>query len=548
MRKLELEPKTYDDKFTTLTNGINVKVRNSILNHIEKSSSVLELGCGTGVLAKKIALQGPDVVAIDSNFKMINYAMQNYPSEENVKLIYQIGTVIDFPVEDQSKDYIVSTFLLSELRPLEQQIFLRKAWKALKTDGRLLIAAEFIPSGFWKSVFKIKRWWFKKKLKRLTLKETHLNKWFFKYLEPIGFKTLSKESWKHGSIQLLELQKFSIDGKKEPGYYRPKFRMYKGIKSQIRILRCLLTGQVDHVAIEPGIYESGKPDENSPVLVTANYDYTFIKLMQDIKGIDAWVLCIDSRGINVWCAARGEDFGNKQLLEAVAATGLQNYTNKKTLILPQLSAGGVSVPQLPKKKESFPYNILYGPVWSKDLPDFLEKRPTKKPNHMKIAKFSLSHRIRAGLTHTTFIFRKIFVYPILFLFFFLLAMNWSNQLWWIGEFIFIVIIVNAIISLGFPLSNFTRSFIKKGIFFSILNLVVLGALNWILHYSVIYLLWNSIFYIWLSFFLTMSFSGYTMETNPREIQEEYGLFSKINLILLILSILSISLGIIFNLI
>ncbi len=545
MKKLEEEPKTYDNKFTELTKGINLKVQDWIINKIQNSPTILEIGCGTGVLANKLALKGSDIIAIDKNFNMINYAMQNYPSEAEVKLIYQMGSIFDFPVEDKSKDIIISTFLLSELRPLEQQIFLRKAWKILKPNGRFFIAAEFIPSGSWKYVFKIKRWWYKKKLRRLKLKTTQVNKWFFKYLEPIGFKIMLKESWKHGSIQVLELCKIKMNETNEPGFYKPKLKKFKGINSRLRILRCLLTGQVDHVSNEPGIYESGRPDKESSIIVTTNYDYTYIKVLRDLEGIDAWILCVDSDGINVWCAARGDDFGNKQLLEAVEATGIQHYSNKKTLILPQLSAGGVSIPQLPKSKEKFPYNILFGPVWSKYLPEFLEKRPARKPDPMKIAKFSFSHRARAGLTHTSFLFRKIFIYPIFILFLILLAFNRLNQLWWIGEFIFVIIITNAIISYGFPLSKFTRYFIKKGIFFSILNLAILGFLNWILHGSLIYLAWNSIVYIWMSFFSTMSFSGYTMETNPSEIQSEYGLFTKLNLILMIISIFSISIGLLF---
>ena len=99
------------------------------------------------------------------------------------------------------------------------------------------------------------------------------------------------------------------------------------------IYRCIFTGQVDHVPIEPGIYQSGTPDEKSPIIVTANYEYTYIKVLRDLKDINAWVLCVDSNGINVWCAARGNNFGNQQLLEAIEATDIQNYTNKKTFFL-----------------------------------------------------------------------------------------------------------------------------------------------------------------------------------------------------------------------
>ncbi|GAH26825.1 unnamed protein product, partial [marine sediment metagenome] len=102
-----------------------------------------------------------------------------------------------------------------------------------------------------------------------------------------------------------------------------------------------------------------------------------------------------------WCAARGNDFGNNQLIEAVEATGIERLTNKKSIILPQLSAGGVAAPELPKKSKEFPFRVVYGPVWSKDLPEFLEKRPARKPDKMKLAKFTLKHRFRGFITHTT---------------------------------------------------------------------------------------------------------------------------------------------------
>ena len=103
----------------------------------------------------------------------------------------------------------------------------------------------------------MKRWWYKKKLRRLRLKSTHILEWFFKYIEPIGFKINIQEKWKHGSIQAIELQKISNNENNEPGYYRPKHKKFKGITSQFRIFRCLFTGQIDHVPIEPGIYQSG---------------------------------------------------------------------------------------------------------------------------------------------------------------------------------------------------------------------------------------------------------------------------------------------------
>ncbi|MFX1387178.1 MAG: methyltransferase domain-containing protein [Promethearchaeota archaeon] len=543
MRKLELEPETYESKFTALTKGVNIKIHDWILDRINTPETILEVGCGAGTLAAKMALKGCDVLAIDRNVKMIKIAMKNYPPKADIKLLYQIGSITDLPAEDNSKDTIVSTFMLSELRPFEQQIFLRNAWKALKPNGRLILAAEFIPSGFSKLIFNTKRWWYKKKLRRLRLESTFLVKWFFNYLKPIGFKIISEKKWKHGSIQALELKKIERENLKEPGYYQPNPRKFKGLRAQLNIYRCIFTGQVDHVPIEPGLYQSGNPDKNSPIIVTANYIYTYIKVMRALKGIDAWVLCVDSKGINVWCAARGNNFGNKQVIEAVEASGITKITEKKTLILPQLSAGGIAAPLIKSEAPDFPFNILYGPVWVKYLPQFLKERPAKKSEKMKLARFTGSHRLRAGITHTTFLFRKIFLWPTIALFLILLGfvltdILWIGNLWLVGEIWLWIIITNAIIALLFPITKFTRKFKTKGLVFGIIIVLLFSGISWLLNYSLPSIFLNLCFYFWVAFFSTMSFSGYTMATSPREIQDEYPVFSKINMTLLIIGLVT----------
>lgn len=547
MKKLELEPSTYETYFTELTGGINIEIQNWILDRVGQSQKILEVGCGPGTLAIKMAKNNNIVTAIDSNPNMIQAAKTTAKFNPDLKLTFLEGTALSSP--DETYDAIVSTFMLSELRPLEQQIFLRNMWKSLKKDGKLLLAAEFEPSGFGKLQFMIKRWWYKRKMGRLIL-NTHPLKHFYNYLNPIGFEISTEKQWAQGSIRVIELTKRKTLVNSEPGFYVPPKRQFKGIKGFLGTVRCLLTGQVDHVPIEPGIYKSGDPDASSPIIVTANYLFTYIRLMKDIQRIDAWVLCVDSRGINVWCAARGPDFGNKQIIEAVKASGIGKKTDSKTLYLPQLAAGGVAVPKLPKNTEDFPFrSVKYGPVWSKNLPQYLKEKPAKKPDFMKLAKFTLYHRMRGFITHSTFLLRKIFFWPSMGLLLFLLIVGFFTQdftmLIFVGEIWLAVLVANLLITTLFPLTNFTRRFVTKGIVFGILNVVVFGFIIFLINQSIAFVFWNSVFLFWLAFFSTMSFSGYTFSTSITEITAEYTVFKRLNKYLLYLGIILSVVGAIF---
>ena len=542
MEKLEQEPQDYEKLFSALTKGVNNEVRAWIIDNLDGAKSILEIGSGPGVLAIKLAQGGKKVFAIEKNLAMLKKAKEDAAKIGDLPLEFKWDTVKTMVPKKEAYDVVISTFVLSELRPLEQQIYLRKAWQSLKPNGKLIIADEFIPSGISRIKFLLKRWYYKKKLGRKRSGEIHPMSWFLKYPEKIGFSLEENQEWQGGSIKTLIYRKVVPKGKEDAGYYRPEIRSFNGIKSKFRKLRCLLTGQVDHVAIEPGLYTVGEPDKNSPIIVTANYDYTYIKLMNDIQNLDAWVLCVDSRGINVWCGARGGNFGNMQLIEAVEATGISNLVENRVLILPQLSAGGIESPKL-KKNEDFPFSVKFGPVWSKDLPKYLDLDPKRKPESMKMAKFTLSHRITAGITHFTFSLRKIFWMPIFGLLIASILFNLFQAGFLSLEIFLSLLTVHLFLVFVFPLMRFTRKFIIKGLIIGIFNLISwFILLLFTFSNEIISSLWHLPFHFALGFFLTMSFSGYTMATSPREISEEYSTFIILNSIFLITGVILIIVG------
>jgi len=121
-------------------------------------------------------------------------------------------------------------------------------------------------------------------------------------------------------------------------------------------------------SIAPGLYAIGSPTTDSHVLVTANYKMTFDLVRRDMHGHDLWLLVLDTKGINVWCAAGKGSFGTDEMIRRVEITSLNQVVNHRTLIVPQLGAPGIAAHKVTK---SCGFKVVYGPVRCSDLPRFL---------------------------------------------------------------------------------------------------------------------------------------------------------------------------------
>lgn len=144
-----------------------------------------------------------------------------------------------------------------------------------------------------------------------------------------------------------------------------------------------------HYKVDPGLYALGKPDKQSPVLVTANYKMSFDKLRGALPGRNAWILVLDTQGINVWCASGKGTFGTSELTSRIEASGLAQIVSHRDLILPQLSGPGIAAHRV---KKSSGFKVTYGPIRSKDLPAFLDAGLKATPE-MRLKTFTLRERM-----------------------------------------------------------------------------------------------------------------------------------------------------------
>ena len=120
--------------------------------------------------------------------------------------------------------------------------------------------------------------------------------------------------------------------------------------------------------VRPGLYALGDADPDSPVFVSANYRLSFDALREALQGMDAYMLVLDTRGINVWCAAGKGNFGTEELVSRIEKTGLAGIVAHRTLIVPQLAATGVSAYEVRKRCG---FRVRFGPVRAEDIREFM---------------------------------------------------------------------------------------------------------------------------------------------------------------------------------
>lgn len=140
--------------------------------------------------------------------------------------------------------------------------------------------------------------------------------------------------------------------------------------------------------VAPGLYAVGAPGERSPVLVSANYKLSFDALRHQLGGIDVWLLVVDTRGINVWCAAGKGTFSTQEVIDSVRRSRLAEVVSHRELILPQLAAPGVAAQAV---RKGCGFAVLFGPIRAADLPVYLH-RGNQCDEAMREVTFTLAER------------------------------------------------------------------------------------------------------------------------------------------------------------
>lgn len=100
----------------------------------KKDSKILEIGVGTGNLAGKFLEGTYEIIGIDQSREMLSVAKEKYP-----KLKVRLGEFLKIPYENNSFDYIVSTYAFHHLNDEEKSMAIEEMMRVLNDDGVIII-------------------------------------------------------------------------------------------------------------------------------------------------------------------------------------------------------------------------------------------------------------------------------------------------------------------------------------------------------------------------------------------------------------------------
>lgn len=541
MKVLEETPDEYESGIVKLTEGKINEVYEKILEHIKEGSRVLDLGCGPGTLAILCAKKGAQVVAIDLSDKMITFATERSIKEGvSDKITFILGdiTQLEALLPKEKFDLIVSTLALSELRHLEQQIVFDQCWELLTEEGRIAFADEVKPYkwGFKRLVYSIKRFFYAFTTYWKTKKTSRALKRFRQRLETSGFETLQVDRFVGDTFELIISQKLP---NKPPPVVLSDQKM-RGIRGQFRNILCILRAGSALIPIEAGLYIYGNPSDQSPALITANYQRTVRLVGSALQNQDAYLLVADTMGENVWCAARGDKFGLQEVAEVIKATRIAERIQHRKLILPQLAAGGIDHQEV---RKTTGWSCRFGPIYAKDIPLYLTSG--RKTEKQRTISFDMKERLEMALQQSFFLSKFFFFW------FFLIGIVGINFLPQISLFsiaillfpmIWFVYILFALIFHLFP----TRSFLRRGIYYGGLLTIIFLGVGRILEYTIVGMSQWAVIGFAIGMFLGMDYSGSTPISKPTDIDREYPtmiiLLGVCLILLLVLTVIGLVLG------
>jgi acetyl-CoA decarbonylase/synthase complex subunit gamma len=208
------------------------------------------------------------------------------------------------------------------------------------------------------------------KIRRLALKKKH---------KPLGYPTMVvMQNGKSYEEESLEASSFLM---KYGSIVVLRHAELDAIFPMLVMRQNIFTDPQKPIQVKPGIYEIGRPNEDSPVLITTNFSLTYFCVASDIDNakIPSYLLVIDTDGLSVLTAYAAGKWTAEQTAEFLQKSGIENKVKHRSIIIPGLVARMSG-----KLAEKSAWNVLVGPKESAALPAYIKNEWHKKKIEMKI--------------------------------------------------------------------------------------------------------------------------------------------------------------------
>ena len=124
-------------------------------------------------------------------------------------------------------------------------------------------------------------------------------------------------------------------------------------------------------AVDPGLYEFGEVNEDSPVALTTNFALTYYTVEGDLKSgkANGYLLVLDTEGRAVDVSVAGSQFNGKSVADLIKETGIEDKVKTRKMVIP-----GLGAPVSGEIEDESGWEIVVGPRDSSALADFLREK------------------------------------------------------------------------------------------------------------------------------------------------------------------------------